>query len=94
MKYHTKCDWNCSCWHVLGVLLWTAAVISLVYAWVATKNGAILELEANFWFGNALILGILAIPLKLKGGSCECDGCGGGVCVPSQTTGKRKNGNK
>ncbi len=66
---------HCSCWYILGVLLWFAALVSLVFAWVATSNGMIFGFEASTWYAHALILGVLAIPLKLKRHAMDCN-CG------------------
>ena len=79
IKQH-KCHWSCECWHILGIILWVAAVIALVYAWVATLQDSILGQRSSFWFANAMVLGILAAPLRLRGGNCGCEGCEGVVC--------------
>jgi hypothetical protein len=65
---------------VLGIILWIAAIIALVYAWVATMQGSILGQRASFWFGNAMVFAVLAAPLRLQRGTCGHEECGGGVC--------------
>jgi hypothetical protein len=80
MKNHAKCGWGCECWYVFGLLLWVAAIIALVYAWVATVRGSILGEQAEFWFWNALILGVLAVPLRARSGNGTCGSCGGSGC--------------
>lgn len=69
---------NCSCWHLVGGLFWAAAFLCLIFAWVGTsKGGAFSGVEVNTWYLNALVLGVLAVPLKLKG---HGEGCACGVC--------------
>ena len=80
MINHSKCGWACACWYVLGIILWIAALVSLVYAWVATLQGSLLGQHASFWFGTAMVLAVLAVPLRLQGSDCGCEGCSGGVC--------------
>ena len=77
-----KCDaWHekCACGKMLGGLLWLAGVISLVLGWIAMRGDGLWGYDASFWMMNAVALGILAIPLKLKKKSCgsEMMGCGG-----------------
>jgi len=74
---HDKHGWNCACWHWVGGLFWLAALVALVCAWVSTSKGVpVWGLDQNQWYGNALILGVLAIPLKLKGHGMGCGTCG------------------
>lgn len=80
MVHNHSCGWACTCWYVLGVIIWIAALIALVYAWVATIHGAVLGQRSNFWFASAMTLGVLAIPLKLRKGNCGCESCERGVC--------------
>lgn len=55
---------------VLGKVLWGAAALSLLLAWVAVyKRGLVFNLEPLAWYWNALILGVLAVGTK-AGGSC------------------------
>ncbi len=60
------------CW--LWKLLWVLGALSLVLAWVAGVNGQVLQLPGIVWFFNALVFGILAVPIKLDCHSC--DTCG------------------
>lgn len=77
MKDHT-CGMHCSCWYFLGALLWIASIFSLVCAWIAGEGGATLGIASGTWYANALIFGVLAIPLKLKkhAAGCDCATCG------------------
>ena len=58
---------RCDLWHYLGGFLWFLAAIAFIFAWLTSYENSILGFDSGFWFGNALILGILAIPLKIKG---------------------------
>ena len=72
---------------MLGALLWIAAFLSLVFAWYA-RDGVFLGYSGLGWYWNALVLGILALPLKMRGGWCKRHGdvCGGGDCgMPEKT---------
>ena len=54
--------------------LWLLAAVSFILAFVLAKDGGwIMRMGAEAWYWNALILGILAIPIKL-----DCHDCG--VC--------------
>ena len=57
---------------ILQKVLWVAALLCLIFAWVAIgiKN-LVFYLEPLAWFWNALILGVLSL------GSKDCAGCGG-----------------
>ncbi len=72
-----QCGLHCSCWYLIGALFWFAALVSLIFAWVATAQGTVWGLDASHWYGDALVLGVLAIPLKLKrhAASCNCGMC-------------------
>ena len=63
---------GCSCYS-FGALLWSAAFLAFIFAWIAHRQGDLFSLQASDWYANALILGVLAMPLKMKSGSC-------GVC--------------
>ena len=55
--------------------LWGLSAVSFVLACVAIKYGvAAFGIDAQHWFWNALILGVLATPIKL-----DCSACG--VCA-------------
>jgi len=66
-----KHSWSCSCWHWVGGLFWLAALAALICAWIAAAYGSAYGLDAGHWYSDAIVLGILAIPLKLKG-TCNC----------------------
>ena len=77
MKDHEHSS-QCSYWRGIGVFLWFASLITLIFAWIATANETFWGLESSHWYADALVLGILAIPLKLKHGhgrDCECKEC-------------------
>lgn len=74
MKDDHKCGMHCSCWYFLGALLWLAAIFTLVCAWIAGESGQTFGVSASTWYANALIFGVLAIPLKLKRHAADC-GC-------------------
>lgn len=80
---HDKIHWRC-CWlPLLGLFLWFAAAVSLVLAWVAVSRKApVLGYADIGWYLNAIVLSLLAIPLKLKRGWCKMHGgsCGSGDC--------------
>jgi hypothetical protein len=61
---------GCTCYS-FGAFLWGAAFLSLIFSWIANRNGVLFTLEASDWYANALIFGVLAIPLKMKGGHCS-----------------------
>ena len=53
---------------LVGKVLWVLSVVAFVLAWVAVALRApIGPLDPLFLLWNALILGVLAIPLKLSG---------------------------
>jgi len=62
-KKHFKC-W---CWKAL----WGLGVLSFIFAWVAGMQGQVLGYPNAVWFWNALVFGVLAIPIKL-----DCKNCG------------------
>ncbi|MEK7612086.1 MAG: hypothetical protein AAB407_01970 [Patescibacteria group bacterium] len=74
---HPPCGWSCGCWNAFGMVLWVAAFVSLVFAWLSGNGEMIFGFDEGEWFGNALILGILAIPLQLKA-TAACSG----ICFP------------
>lgn len=81
MINHTEHGMHCACWHWMGSLLWLAALLSLILAWITGPEANFSGLDQGELFVNAMVLGILAIPLKLKGhaGGCECN-----MCKPSR----------
>lgn len=66
MKQHYKC-WI---WKALWILSLASFVVALVGAY---GRQAVFGLEPLAWFWNALVLGVLAVPVKL-----DCHNCG--VC--------------
>ena len=62
-RRHLKC--------LLWKTLWGLSVIALISAWVATRNGQVWGLNAEHLFWDALVLGVLAIPIKLDCHSCS-----------------------
>ena len=58
------------CWIWKG--LWVLAILAFVLALVASKNNAaVFSLDAAHWYWNALILGVLAVPIKLDCQACQ-----------------------
>ena len=73
-KWHLACCWK----PVVGTVLWTAGMLSLVMAWVAVYNrGLVLGLEPLAWYWNALVLGVLAVGCSGHSGHC-------GTCMPEE----------
>ena len=59
---------KCLLWKVL----WLAAAVSLALSWYAIwTRGVVLGLDPLAWYWNALVLAVLAIPVKL-----DCKDCG------------------
>ena len=55
---------------IVGKILWILAALAFIFAWVTILRGAPLgPLDPLFLLWNALVLGVLAIPLKLGGGA-------------------------
>ena len=77
---HQKCGWSCQCWYVVGLLLWTASAVSLIYAWIASGRGDMLGRGADFWFWTALVMAVLANPLRMISAGRDC-GCGCDSCA-------------
>ncbi|MEK7554364.1 MAG: hypothetical protein AAB518_00025 [Patescibacteria group bacterium] len=75
MKTSHEHGWSCSCWRLFGAILWVAGAVALVLAWVSVSKGMVLGMDTSRWYANALILAVLAIPMKLKGRGMECE-CG------------------
>lgn len=58
------------CW--LWKVLWVLAAVAFVLAWVSViRQAPIGQFDPLFLFWNALILGVLATPIKLDCHSCE-----------------------
>lgn len=72
MKSMMSQHWKCRLWKTL----WGLGVLSLVFAWVATRTGFVFGLDAQHWFWDALIFTVLAIPIKLDCHTCD-------VCMPA-----------
>ena len=69
-KKHLKCLF----WKVL----WALSALSVILAWYTNfTQSAIINLGALAWFWNALVLGVLAIPIKLDCHNCNV--CQGGM---------------
>ena len=59
---------KCLCWKAL----WGLGFLSLILAWVTNyTQSSIIGYGALAWFWNALVLGVLAISIKLDCHSCE-----------------------
>jgi len=59
--------WECWLWK----LFWVGGLLALVLAWVGVlKQSLILGVSPELWLWDALILGILSIPIKL-----DCQNC-------------------
>ena len=59
---------KCLCWKTL----WGLGFLSLILAWITNYNqSAIIGYGALAWFWNALVLGVLAISIKLDCHSCD-----------------------
>jgi len=61
-RKHLKC--------LLWKALWGISVLSLIAAWFSLQD-TILGFNAQFWFWNGLLFGVLAIPIKLDCHSCD-----------------------
>ena len=52
--------------HTIGKVLWLLSVLSLLIAWFALSgDGIAFGLDTMSWYWNALIFGVLALPLKI-----------------------------
>ena len=67
-KKHFKC--------LLWKGLWGVGALSLIAAWLSLKSSAVIGLDAQTWFWNALIFVALSIPIKLDCHSCDVCGIG------------------
>jgi hypothetical protein len=64
LNHHMKC------W--IWKKLWALSALAMIVGWVAAiQNSPILGLQGIYWFMTALVLGVLAIPIKL-----DCTQCG------------------
>lgn len=81
-SYKDKLHWQCCMRPKCGKLFWLVALIALILAWVATFKGTVWGLDAMHWYWDALVLGVLALGLKMAShrgcGHVAKDGCGGG----------------
>jgi len=60
-------------------ILWGLSALCVLFAWYTNFTQAtILNMGALAWFWNALVLGVLAIPIKLD--CANCGTCGTGAC--------------
>lgn len=62
---------KCTLWKVL----WGISALSIIAAWVSIKLATggqppVFGLDALFWFWNALLFGMLSIPIKMDCQSC------------------------
>ncbi|MBI5456154.1 hypothetical protein HY969_00240 [Candidatus Kaiserbacteria bacterium] len=58
------------CW--LWKILWGLSVLAFALAWVSVlRKAPIGQFDPLFLFWNALILGVLAVPIKLDCQTCE-----------------------
>ena len=64
--------------HMVGGLLWVLGILSLVVAWVATKNGMVWGLDAAHWYQDVTALALLGVASSLLAGYHARKGCGGG----------------
>ena len=70
-NYMDRTHFKCRLWKAL----WGLSALSLILAWVAARSGSVWGYGMEHWFWDALILGVLAIPIKL-----DCHSCS--VCMP------------
>ena len=58
------------CWIWKG--LWVLSVLAFVLAIVASKNdAAVFGFDAAHWYWNALLFGVLSVPIKLDCQACQ-----------------------
>ena len=68
------------CWVWKG--LWALAAIAFILAWVSVlRRATIFNMDPLFLLWNALVLGVLSIPVKLDCHSCGVCGVKGGGSV-------------
>ncbi|MDP3778937.1 MAG: hypothetical protein Q8R30_02740 [bacterium] len=68
---------KCTFWKIL----WGLGALCVLFAWYTNFTQAtIANMGALAWFWNALVLGVLAIPIKLDCHNCGV--CGAGACEP------------
>lgn len=52
--------------YMLGKALWSLSLLSLLIAWFTISGeGMFFGLDTITWYWNALIFGVLALPLKM-----------------------------
>ncbi len=68
---------KCTFWKIL----WGLSALCVLFAWYTNFSQAtIANMGALAWFWNALVLGVLAIPIKLDCHNCEvCGTCATGM---------------
>lgn len=80
MKVCCRMHWCCCTLPLLSGLFWLLALVALVFGWVAWQD-VFLGWGAQWWFWNALILGVLSLYGRGKSlGACKgghCGSCGG-----------------
>ena len=60
--------------------MWGLSALCVLLAWYTNfAQSTVATMGALAWFWNALVLGVLAIPIKLDCHNCAT--CGGGVCT-------------
>ncbi len=57
------------CW--LWKILWSFAGLSLVLSWGGFEQGVVATLPVEMWLWNSLVLGVLAISVKLDCHDCS-----------------------
>ncbi len=76
---------------LLGTILWSGSAVALVLAWIASARptGAAIGLPVAHLYWDALVLGVLALGLKV---GKHCGGHGGDcdVCLPGASRMSKK----
>ncbi len=63
-----KKHWKCHIWKVL----WGLGFIAMILAWITNfMQSTIIGMGALAWFWNSLVLGVLAISIKLDCHNCD-----------------------
>jgi hypothetical protein len=94
MSAKSRCwHWACCILPIVSLLLWLAAVLSVILSWMSVMNaeGAVWGYGPQWWIWNAVMFGILAMyggyrKIRRCGGTgmCGCKsgcGCKDGACV-------------
>ncbi|MEK7115217.1 MAG: hypothetical protein AAB847_02570 [Patescibacteria group bacterium] len=71
-----KMHWYCCVKPMLGGVLWVAAAIALIAAWMASSSdiGLVYGRDELHWYLDAIVLAVLALGCKIHCG--RGDGCG------------------